>query len=145
MSSTETGTHADTTTPDRAGALVTTGTLPLASGRESLAVLWPLLKERRLYLILVCLTGLVASVAGLVAPWVIGWLVDVLPGSQNYTAVWVGRGGDRRRRHRGRRLRLGRPGVARPVDRTHGGSAARDGDGPLPAVGRRADGDHRDR
>ncbi|MGN7155472.1 ABC transporter ATP-binding protein [Dietzia cercidiphylli] len=92
MSSTDTGTHADTTTPDSAGALVTTGTLPLASGRESLAVLWPLLKERRLYLILVCLTGLVASVAGLVAPWVIGWLVDVLPGSQNYTAVWVGAG-----------------------------------------------------
>ncbi|MET3861387.1 ABC-type multidrug transport system fused ATPase/permease subunit [Dietzia sp. 2505] len=84
---------ADTkTAPDSAGALVTTGTLPLASGRESLAVLWPLLKERRLYLILVCLTGLVASVAGLVAPWVIGWLVDVLPGSQNYTAVWVGAG-----------------------------------------------------
>ncbi|MCT1515218.1 ABC transporter ATP-binding protein [Dietzia cercidiphylli] len=92
MSSTDTGTHADTTTPDSAGALVTTGTLPLASGRESLAVPWPLLKERRLYLILVCLTGLVASVAGLVAPWVIGWLVDVLPGSQNYTAVWVGAG-----------------------------------------------------
>ncbi|GAA1053639.1 ABC transporter ATP-binding protein [Dietzia natronolimnaea] len=92
MSSTDTGMHADTTTPDSAGALVTTGTLPLASGRESLAVLWPLLKERRLYLTLVCLTGLVASVAGLVAPWVIGWLVDVLPGSQNYTAVWVGAG-----------------------------------------------------
>ncbi|AWH97401.1 ABC transporter permease [Dietzia psychralcaliphila] len=71
---------------------MTTGTLPLASGRESLAVLWPLLKERRGYLLLVCLTGLVASVAGLVAPWVIGWLVDVLPGSQDYAAVWVGAG-----------------------------------------------------
>ncbi|PAY22828.1 ABC transporter permease [Dietzia natronolimnaea] len=72
--------------------LITTGTLPLASGRQSLSVLWPLLKERRGYLILVGLTGLVASVAGLVAPWVIGWLVDVLPGSQDYTAVWVGAG-----------------------------------------------------
>ncbi|AVZ39891.1 MULTISPECIES: ABC transporter ATP-binding protein [unclassified Dietzia] len=92
MSGTDTGTHADTTTPDSTGALVTIGTLPLASGRESLAALWPLLKERRLYLILVCLTGLVASVAGLVAPWVIGWLVDVLPGSEDYTAVWVGAG-----------------------------------------------------
>ncbi|MFN3600591.1 MAG: ABC transporter ATP-binding protein [Dietzia sp.] len=69
-----------------------TGTLPLASGRESLAVLWPLLKERRGYLVLVCLSGLVASVAGLVAPLVIGRLVDVLPGSQDYTAVWVGAG-----------------------------------------------------
>ncbi|MEH6819360.1 MAG: ABC transporter ATP-binding protein [Dietzia psychralcaliphila] len=90
-----TATHTETSAaeaPGNAGALVTTGTLPLASGRESLAVLWPLLKERRGYLLLVCLTGLVASVAGLVAPWVIGWLVDVLPGSQDYAAVWVGAG-----------------------------------------------------
>ncbi|WP_216695602.1 ABC transporter ATP-binding protein [Dietzia psychralcaliphila] len=90
-----TATHTETgaaEAPGAAGALVTTGTLPLASGRESLAVLWPLLKERRGYLLLVCLTGLVASVAGLVAPWVIGWLVDVLPGSQDYAAVWVGAG-----------------------------------------------------
>ncbi|WP_413464438.1 ABC transporter ATP-binding protein [Dietzia sp. PP-33] len=50
------------------------------------------MKERRGYLVLVALTGLVASVAGLVAPWVIGWLVDVLPGSQDYTAVWIGAG-----------------------------------------------------
>lgn len=84
--------EASSTSPDSVGTLVTTGTLPLAGGRESLAVLWPLLKERRGYLLLVCLTGLVASVAGLVAPWVIGWLVDVLPGSQDYAAVWVGAG-----------------------------------------------------
>ncbi|WP_411741184.1 ABC transporter ATP-binding protein [Rhodococcus sp. IEGM 1408] len=64
----------------------------MATGRESLAVLMPLLRERRGYLALVCLTGFVASVAGLVAPWVIGWLVDVLPGSQDYTSVWVGAG-----------------------------------------------------
>ncbi|MFN3602920.1 MAG: ABC transporter transmembrane domain-containing protein, partial [Dietzia sp.] len=69
-----------------------TGSLPLASGRESLAVLLSLLKERRGYLVLVCLTGLVASVAGLVAPLVIGRLVDVLPGRLDYTAVWVGAG-----------------------------------------------------
>ena len=63
--------------------------LPLASGRESLAVLWPLLRERRGYLVLVCLAGLVGAVAGLVAPWAIGHLVDVLPGTGDRTAVWV--------------------------------------------------------
>ncbi|MBB1019518.1 ABC transporter ATP-binding protein, partial [Dietzia sp. DQ11-71] len=30
--------------------------------------------------------------AGLVAPWVIGRLVDDLPGSEDYTAVWIGAG-----------------------------------------------------
>ncbi|MBS7546772.1 ABC transporter ATP-binding protein [Dietzia massiliensis] len=66
--------------------------LPLASGRESLAVLWPLLRERRGFLLLVAVAGLVGAVAGLVAPWVIGRLVDVLPGSQDYSTVWAAAG-----------------------------------------------------
>ena len=66
--------------------------LPLASARESLAVLWPLLRERRGFLLLVGLAGLVGSVAGLVAPWVIGWLVDVLPEARDGTVVLVGAG-----------------------------------------------------
>ncbi|MBB1013408.1 ABC transporter ATP-binding protein [Dietzia kunjamensis] len=57
-----------------------------------MAVLWPLLRQRRGYLALVCLAGLIGSVAGLVAPWVIGRLVDDLPGSEDYTAVWIGAG-----------------------------------------------------
>ncbi|MCT2058242.1 ABC transporter ATP-binding protein [Dietzia cinnamea] len=75
--------------PDQAGV---TAALPLASDRESLAVLWPLLRERRGYLLLVAVAGLVGAVAGLVAPWVIGRLVDVLPGSQDYSAVWAAAG-----------------------------------------------------
>lgn len=96
MSTTETGTTREMTTT--AGpihgddALIATGALPLATGRESLAVLWPLLRQRRGYLALVCLAGLIGSVAGLVAPWVIGRLVDDLPGSEDYTAVWIGAG-----------------------------------------------------
>ena len=66
--------------------------LPLASTRESLAVLWPLLRERRGFLLLVGLAGLVGSVAGLVAPWVIGWLVDVLPDAEDGAVVLVGAG-----------------------------------------------------
>lgn len=66
--------------------------LPLASARESLAVLWPLLRERRGFLLLVGLAGLVGSVAGLVAPWVIGWLVDVLPDAGDGGVVLVGAG-----------------------------------------------------
>ncbi|MFJ5872393.1 ABC transporter ATP-binding protein [Dietzia maris] len=101
MSTTETGTTREMTTtavsihataadgPDAAGS---SGALPLATGRESLAVLWPLLRQRRGYLALVCLAGLIGSVAGLVAPWVIGRLVDDLPGSEDYTAVWIGAG-----------------------------------------------------
>ncbi|MCT1885600.1 ABC transporter ATP-binding protein [Dietzia cinnamea] len=97
MSTTETGTTRKTTTtatePTHGDdALITTGTLPLATGRESLAVLWPLLRQRRGFLVLVCLAGLIGSVAGLVAPWVIGRLVDDLPGSEDYTAVWIGAG-----------------------------------------------------
>ncbi|MDV6298147.1 ABC transporter ATP-binding protein [Dietzia maris] len=99
MSTAETGTTRETTTtttaadgPDGSGAAGSSGTLPLATGRESLAVLWPLLRERRGFLVLVCLAGLIGSVAGLVAPWVIGRLVDDLPGSEDYTAVWIGAG-----------------------------------------------------
>lgn len=66
--------------------------LPLASTRESLAVLWPLLRQRRGFLLLVGLAGLVSSAAGLVAPWVIGWLVDVLPDAEDGTVVLVGAG-----------------------------------------------------
>ena len=66
--------------------------LPRASARESLAVLWPLLRERRGFLLLVGLAGLVGSVAGLVAPWVIGWLVDVLPDAIDGAVVLVGAG-----------------------------------------------------
>ncbi|MGX1598662.1 ABC transporter ATP-binding protein [Dietzia maris] len=87
MTNTTTATAADG--PDAAGS---SGALPLATGRESLAVLWPLLRQRRGYLALVCLAGLIGSVAGLVAPWVIGRLVDDLPGSEDYTAVWIGAG-----------------------------------------------------
>ena len=82
MSTTET-----LATPDAQAA--PDAALPLATGRESLAVLWPLLRERRGYLILVALAGLVGAIAGLVAPWVIGRLVDVLPGSGDYRAVWL--------------------------------------------------------
>ncbi|MDJ0422578.1 ABC transporter ATP-binding protein [Dietzia kunjamensis] len=101
MSTTETGTTREMTTtatataadgPDGSGAAGSSGALPLATGRESLAVLWPLLRQRRGYLALVCLAGLIGSVAGLVAPWVIGRLVDDLPGSEDYTAVWIGAG-----------------------------------------------------
>ncbi|MGN7226491.1 ABC transporter ATP-binding protein [Dietzia maris] len=101
MSTTETGTTREMTTtatataadgPDGSGAAGPSGALPLATGRESLAVLWPLLRQRRGYLALVCLAGLIGSVAGLVAPWVIGRLVDDLPGSEDYTAVWIGAG-----------------------------------------------------
>ncbi len=101
MSTTETGTTRGMTTtatataadgPDGSGAAGSSGALPLATGRESLAVLWPLLRQRRGYLALVCLAGLIGSVAGLVAPWVIGRLVDDLPGSEDYTAVWIGAG-----------------------------------------------------
>ena len=101
MSTTETGTTREMTTaatataadgPDGSGAVGSSGALPLATGRESLAVLWPLLRQRRGYLALVCLAGLIGSVAGLVAPWVIGRLVDDLPGSEDYTAVWIGAG-----------------------------------------------------
>ncbi|MGW8592988.1 ABC transporter ATP-binding protein [Dietzia sp. NPDC055877] len=73
-------------------APATTEALPLASARESLAVLWPLLRERRGFLLLVGLAGLVGSVAGLVAPWVIGWLVDVLPDAGDGAVVLVGSG-----------------------------------------------------
>ena len=66
--------------------------LPLASTRESLAVLWPLLRQRRGFLLLVGLAGLVSSAAGLVAPWVIGWLVDVLPDAGDGGVVLVGAG-----------------------------------------------------
>ncbi|RKE66915.1 ATP-binding cassette subfamily C protein [Dietzia kunjamensis] len=94
MTNTTTATATATTAtaaggPDAAGS---SGALPLATGRESLAVLWPLLRQRRGYLALVCLAGLIGSVAGLVAPWVIGRLVDDLPGSEDYTAVWIGAG-----------------------------------------------------
>ncbi|MBB0968127.1 ABC transporter ATP-binding protein [Dietzia aerolata] len=65
-------------------------TLPLASARESWAVLWPLLRQRRGYLALVGLAGLIGSAAGLVAPWVVGWLVDVLPGASDGRVVLVG-------------------------------------------------------
>lgn len=101
MSTTETGATREMTTtatapaadgPDGSGAAGSSGALPLATGRESLAVLWPLLRQRRGYLALVCLAGLIGSVAGLVAPWVIGRLVDDLPGSEDYTAVWIGAG-----------------------------------------------------
>lgn len=101
MSTTETETTRGMTTtaaataadgPDGSGAAGSSGALPLATGRESLAVLWPLLRQRRGYLALVCLAGLIGSVAGLVAPWVIGRLVDDLPGSEDYTAVWIGAG-----------------------------------------------------
>ncbi|WP_240341325.1 ABC transporter ATP-binding protein [Dietzia sp. Alg238-R159] len=105
MSTTETGTTRGMTNTTTATATATTataadgpdaagssGALPLATGRESLAVLWPLLRQRRGYLTLVCLAGLIGSVAGLVAPWVIGRLVDDLPGSEDYTAVWIGAG-----------------------------------------------------
>ncbi|TCW22792.1 ABC transporter ATP-binding protein [Dietzia cinnamea] len=78
--------------PDRHDQAGVTAALPLASGRESLAVLWPLLRERRGYLLLVAVAGLVGAVAGLVAPWVIGRLVDVLPGSDDYSAVWAAAG-----------------------------------------------------
>ncbi|WP_407334692.1 ABC transporter ATP-binding protein [Dietzia kunjamensis] len=90
MTNTTTATAADG--PDGSGAAGSSGALPLATGRESLAVLWPLLRQRRGYLALVCLAGLIGSVAGLVAPWVIGRLVDDLPGSEDYTAVWIGAG-----------------------------------------------------
>ena len=50
----------------------TAESLPLASARESVAVLWPLLRERRGYLLLVCAAGLRGSVAGRVAPWAVG-------------------------------------------------------------------------
>ena len=73
-------------------APATAEALPLASVRESLAVLWPLLRERRGFLLLVGLAGLVGSVAGLVAPWVIGWLVDVLPDAGDGAVVLVGAG-----------------------------------------------------
>lgn len=66
--------------------------LPLASTRESLAVLWPLLRQRRGFLLLVGLAGLVSSAAGLVAPWVIGWLVDVIPDAGDGGVVLVGAG-----------------------------------------------------
>lgn len=99
MSTAERGTTREMTTtataadgPDGSGAAGSSGALPLATGRESLAVLWPLLRQRRGYLALVCLAGLIGSVAGLVAPWVIGRLVDDLPGSEDYTAVWIGAG-----------------------------------------------------
>ncbi|WP_394344320.1 ABC transporter ATP-binding protein [Dietzia kunjamensis] len=85
-------TTATATAADGPGAAGSSGALPLATGRESLAVLWPLLRQRRGYLALVCLAGLIGSVAGLVAPWVIGRLVDDLPGSEDYTAVWIGAG-----------------------------------------------------
>ena len=75
-SSTVTSTDAlDTTDAAQAGGPTrpgVTAALPLASGRESLAVLWPLLRDRRGYLLLVAVAGLVGAVAGLVAPWVIG-------------------------------------------------------------------------
>ena len=73
-------------------APATAEALPLASVRESLAVLWPLLRERRGFLLLVGLAGLVGSVAGLVAPWVTGWLVDVLPDASDGAVVLVGAG-----------------------------------------------------
>ena len=70
----------------------TAESLPLASARESVAVLWPLLRERRGYLLLVCAAGLLGSVAGLVAPWAVGWLVDELPGSDDQRFVLVAAG-----------------------------------------------------
>ena len=87
--STDTADAAQAGGPDRPDQTDVTAALPLASGRESLAVLWPLLRERRGYLLLVAVAGLVGAVAGLVAPWVIGRLVDVLPGSQDYSTVWA--------------------------------------------------------
>ncbi|AWH92534.1 ABC transporter ATP-binding protein [Dietzia lutea] len=99
MSSSESGTVTSASTDTADAAQVggpdrpdVTAALPLASGRESLAVLWPLLRERRGNLLLVAVAGLVGAVAGLVAPWVIGRLVDVLPGSQDYSAVWAAAG-----------------------------------------------------
>ncbi|XKH56964.1 ABC transporter ATP-binding protein/permease [Citricoccus nitrophenolicus] len=52
--------------------------LPLARPAESFRLLWRHTRGQRGFVWLVGIAGLMAAVAGLVAPWMIGWLVDVL-------------------------------------------------------------------
>ncbi|WP_313817052.1 hypothetical protein [Citricoccus sp.] len=52
--------------------------LPLARPAESFQLLWRHTGGHRAFVWLVGIAGLLAAVAGLVAPWMIGWLVDVL-------------------------------------------------------------------
>lgn len=82
---------------------------------------------------LVGVAGLVGSVAGLVAPWVIGWLVDVLPDAEDGAVVLVGAGAIAVANVVGA-VYVGWTFRARAADRADGGPAARDGDGPVAAT-----------
>lgn len=65
-------------------------TFPTATGTRAFAVLWPLAARRWPYLLLVTGAGLLAAVAGLVGPWVIGSLVDELRTDPGWGPVRVG-------------------------------------------------------
>ncbi|HLR97417.1 MAG TPA: ABC transporter ATP-binding protein [Jiangellaceae bacterium] len=70
------GTH-DAVSSSSAGS--SGASLPLAGFAASFRVLWRHTRGQRGFVLLVALAGLLSAVAGLVAPWAIGWLVDVLP------------------------------------------------------------------
>ncbi len=53
--------------------------LPIADSRTTVRAAWRLLRSRPALLVVVVVASLAAGVAGLVAPMVLGWLVDVLP------------------------------------------------------------------
>ncbi|MFT4220349.1 MAG: ABC transporter ATP-binding protein [Microbacterium sp.] len=65
------------------------GGLPIASGRQTLAVVGRLLARRPWQLVLVVLVLLAGAVAGLATPWALGLLVDLVGGgSATGAAVW---------------------------------------------------------
>lgn len=64
--------------------------LPLASPGRSARVLWALARPRWPYMALVGLAGVLAGLAGLVAPWVIGVLVDRLREAPVMSDVYAG-------------------------------------------------------
>ena len=63
--------------------------LPIASGRQAFRVVARLLRRRLVPLLLVVVTGLAAAAAGLVAPWMLGWLVDRLTATPRMSDVWT--------------------------------------------------------
>lgn len=74
----EPGPESETESETGPATEIATGSLPLARPADSFRMLWRHTLGQRGFVTLVGIVGLLAAVAGLVAPMVIGWLVDVL-------------------------------------------------------------------
>ena len=63
--------------------------LPIADGRQTLGAAWGLLRRRPLFLSATVLVLLIGAAAGLVTPWALGRLVDLIDtGGSDPGAVW---------------------------------------------------------